>query len=79
VVSFGPWVVRRGAAPGHNLIEHRVHHDLDLVRVSTLQNESWCRDKEAIAGPTQVIESKGVQSVTRRQHFANGETLDNTP
>jgi hypothetical protein len=34
-------------------------------------------DKEAITGPTQATESKDVQSVTRRQNFANGETLDN--
>jgi hypothetical protein len=45
--------------------------------VSTLQRESWCREEEAITGPTQATESKDVQSVTRRQDFANGETLDN--
>jgi hypothetical protein len=44
--------------------------------VSTLQHECWCRE-EAITGPTQATESKDVQSVTRRQDFANGEALDN--
>jgi hypothetical protein len=41
-----------------------------------LQHESSCRAEEAITGPTQATESKDVQSVTRRQDFANGETLD---
>jgi hypothetical protein len=48
-----------------------------MTAISTLQRESRSLDKEANTAPAQIVESKDVQSLTRRPNPVNGQMLHN--
>jgi hypothetical protein len=49
----------------------------NMTAISTLQRESRSLGEEANTAPAQIVESKDVQSVTRRPNLVNGQMLRN--